>query len=71
MTGPAAYDIRVEGHLDDHWSDRLGGLAVTRHADGTSTLTGPLADQWLSIAQAFAGPPGGGRTAGQFDGGVS
>jgi hypothetical protein len=45
MTGAAAYDIRVEGHLDDHWSDRLGGLAVTRNADGTTTLTGRLADQ--------------------------
>ncbi|MCY4726840.1 hypothetical protein NYO98_11180 [Nocardioides sp. STR2] len=41
----AAYAIRVEGHLDDHWSDRLGGLAVTRHDDGTTTLSGRLADQ--------------------------
>lgn len=45
MTRPAAYDIRVEGHLDDHWSDRLGGLALTRNADGTTTLTGCLTDQ--------------------------
>ena len=45
MTGPAAYEIRVEGHLDDHWSDRLGGLALTRNADGTTTLSGRLADQ--------------------------
>lgn len=45
MTGPAAYVIRVEGHLDDHWSDRLGGLALRRNVDGTTTLTGPLADQ--------------------------
>lgn len=45
MTGPAAYEIRVEGHLDDHWSERLGGLAVVRGADGTTTLTGCLADQ--------------------------
>jgi hypothetical protein len=49
MTGPAAYtirvEIRVEGHLDDHWSDRLGGLALSRNADGTTTLTGRLADQ--------------------------
>jgi hypothetical protein len=44
MTG-STYEIRVEGHLDDHWSDRLGGLALTRHADGTTTLTGRLADQ--------------------------
>ena len=45
MTGPTAYEIRVEGHLDDHWSDRLGGVAVTRHADGTTTLAGSFADQ--------------------------
>ncbi|MDR7252295.1 hypothetical protein J2X46_001271 [Nocardioides sp. BE266] len=45
MTGPAAYEIRVAGHLDDHWCDRLGGLVLTRNADGTTTLTGRLADQ--------------------------
>ena len=45
MSGPAAYEIRVAGHLDDHWSDRLGGLAVSRNPDGTTTLTGRLADQ--------------------------
>ena len=45
MTVPATYEIRVAGHLDDHWSDRLCGLAITRHADGTTTLTGLLADQ--------------------------
>ena len=39
------YEIRVEGHLDDHWSDRLGGLAIVRHGDGTTTLTGPVVDQ--------------------------
>jgi hypothetical protein len=45
MTGPATYEIRVQGHLDDHWSERLGGLAVTCHEDGTTTLTGRLADE--------------------------
>lgn len=45
MTRPAVYVIRVEGHLDDHWSGRLGGLALTRNVDGTTTLTGRLADQ--------------------------
>lgn len=39
------YTIRVEGHLDDHWSSRLGGLAISHDRDGTSTLTGPIADQ--------------------------
>jgi hypothetical protein len=41
----AVYEFRVEGHLDDHWSAWLGELIITRHPDGTSTLTGPVADQ--------------------------
>ncbi|MBZ2195492.1 hypothetical protein [Occultella gossypii] len=44
-SGPSTYRLRVEGHLDDHWSGLLGNLAITRHGDGTSTLTGPVADQ--------------------------
>ena len=39
------YEFRVEGHLDDHWSAWLGDLTIARHHDGTSTLTGPIADQ--------------------------
>ena len=44
-------------------------LLVTqrRHREDLALVaSGPDADEWLSIAQAFAGPPGGGRTAGQF-----
>jgi RimJ/RimL family protein N-acetyltransferase len=37
------YAIRVEGHLDDHWSAWLGGLDLTRDADGATTVT--VADQ--------------------------
>jgi uncharacterized protein (TIGR03084 family) len=38
-----------------------------RHRDDTSLVAiGPVADEWLSIAQAFAGPAGPGRKAGQF-----
>ncbi|MFC5175240.1 GNAT family N-acetyltransferase [Nocardioides taihuensis] len=44
-TSGARYEIRVDGHLDDHWSARLGGLAITRSNGGTSTLAGPVADQ--------------------------
>jgi len=39
------YEFRVEGHFDDHWSAWLGDLSITRHHDGTSMLTGPVADQ--------------------------
>ncbi len=39
------HEIRVQGHLDDRWANWLEGLALTRENDGTTTLTGPLADQ--------------------------
>ena len=45
-------------------------LVVTqrRHLSDTSlNVEGPLATEWMSIAQCFAGPPGPGRAAGQFD----
>jgi uncharacterized protein (TIGR03084 family) len=44
-------------------------LVVTqrRHlADVSLEVTGPVAAEWLAIAQAFAGPPGSGRRPGQF-----
>jgi hypothetical protein len=39
------YEFRVDGHLDEHWSTWLGRLDLTHNEDGTSTLTGPVADQ--------------------------
>jgi RimJ/RimL family protein N-acetyltransferase len=44
-TQTAAYAFRVREHLDDHWSDWFGGFTITRQDDGTSTLTGNVADQ--------------------------
>jgi uncharacterized protein (TIGR03084 family) len=44
-------------------------LVVTqrRHLDDTSLrVDGPAATEWMNIAQAFAGDPGGGRSPGQF-----
>ncbi|MBA3604857.1 MAG: TIGR03084 family protein [Acidimicrobiia bacterium] len=44
-------------------------LLVTqrRHRDDVDVRAhGPAADEWLDIAQAFAGPPGPGRRPGQF-----
>lgn len=41
----ATYEIRIDGHLDPHWSSRLGGLTMAHRPDGTTTLTGPIADQ--------------------------
>jgi hypothetical protein len=39
------YRFRVTGHLDDRWSDWLGGLAIQRQEDGTTVLVGPVVDQ--------------------------
>jgi RimJ/RimL family protein N-acetyltransferase len=39
------YELRVDGHLDDHWAATLGGLELTRLDDGTTSLTGPIVDQ--------------------------
>jgi hypothetical protein len=39
------HEIRVQGHLDERWTDWLEGLAISHESDGTTTLTGPLADQ--------------------------
>jgi hypothetical protein len=47
-TGPAGtltYEIRVAGHLDDHWAVTLGDLTLARLDDGTTSLTGPVIDQ--------------------------
>jgi hypothetical protein len=39
------YRFHVKGHLDDRWSNWLGGLAVQRQEDGTTVLVGPVVDQ--------------------------
>jgi hypothetical protein len=44
MTRPC-YRLRVDGHLDDHWSGWFGGLTLTRDGDGTTILSGAVADQ--------------------------
>jgi hypothetical protein len=41
----ATYTIRVQGHLDDHWSSWLGAAALDRADDGTTCLTVPVLDQ--------------------------
>ena len=45
-TVPTTYAIRVDGHLDDHWSAWFGALDMTRDDDGTTTtVTVSVADQ--------------------------
>lgn len=42
---PTGYRIRVDGHLDAHWSPWFAGLTLTPESDGTTSLTGVVADQ--------------------------
>ena len=59
--GPADAANRVTGPALDFC------LAVTqrRHLDDLALeITGPVATEWMSIAQAFAGAPGQGRKPG-------
>jgi hypothetical protein len=42
---PTIYQIRVEGHLDGEWSDWFTGLTVRLEEDGTTLLSGAVADQ--------------------------
>jgi hypothetical protein len=39
------YEIRLSGHLDAHWTAWFDGLTVSRERDGTTVISGPVADQ--------------------------
>ena len=39
------YQIRIAGHLPPQWTEWFEGLTITREADGTTLLTGPMVDQ--------------------------
>jgi len=61
--GPADAAQRITGPAADFC------MLVTRrrhHADLGLTATGPDAERWLDIAQAYRGPAGPGRAPGQF-----
>ena len=79
---PAPIRVELVGPSGDPWTwgpddaaDRVTGpaldfcLLVTqrRHRDDLAVVAeGAAADEWLDIAQSFAGPPGEGRRPGQF-----
>ena len=42
---PGNYELRIDGHLDEHWSAWFGGLTLTHDDDGITTLVGPVTDQ--------------------------
>ena len=39
------YQIRVEGHLGEQWTDWFEGLTINLEDNGEMLLTGPVVDQ--------------------------
>ena len=42
---PGRYEIRIKGHLNNHWADWFEGLTITLVANGETLLTGIVTDQ--------------------------
>ncbi len=38
------YQIRVKGHLAEHWAEWFDGFSLRNEANGEATLHGPVAD---------------------------
>lgn len=45
MNQPYIYEIGIEGHLPNLWSDWFEGLTINNHSSGETTLSGLLMDQ--------------------------
>jgi hypothetical protein len=43
--GAERYEIRLAGHLDARWAAWFDGLTVGQQGDGTTLISGPIADQ--------------------------
>lgn len=41
---PMVCQLRIRGHLSDHWEDWFGGLAITSEDNGDTLLTGAVVD---------------------------
>jgi hypothetical protein len=39
------YEIRVQGHLDQHWSEWFDGLSINYDDEDNTVLRGPLTDE--------------------------
>jgi hypothetical protein len=42
---PVVYQIKIEGHLGNQWTDWFEGLSITLEGDGDTVITGPVIDQ--------------------------
>ena len=45
MDSPYVYEVRVEGHLADRWSEWFDSLVICKQPNRETTLTGLLVDQ--------------------------
>jgi hypothetical protein len=43
--GSGIYEVRVKGHLGAQWSAWFDGMTLIQHADSTTSIQGPIADQ--------------------------
>jgi hypothetical protein len=43
--GPGHYEIRLKGHLGTRWAAWFDGLSIAPGRDGTTTISGQVADQ--------------------------
>jgi hypothetical protein len=43
-SGSYRYAIRVQGHLDPHWSEWLEGMTITHEEGGVTLLEGAILD---------------------------
>jgi len=39
------FQIRIQGHLSQQWTDWFAGLTITVEEDGNTLLSGPVVDQ--------------------------
>jgi hypothetical protein len=44
-TGGELYEIKIIGHLDQDWSEWLGGLQIIPECEGNTLLIGVIPDQ--------------------------
>ena len=51
---PATYRIRVQGHIDNNWSDRFGGMTV-RHETTAGELKITVLEGLLTDQAALSG----------------
>ncbi len=45
ISNAKVYEIRLKGHLEACWADWFDGLAITLDDNGTTLLSGSVADQ--------------------------